>query len=155
MHFHNYIFNIHTSTRQRHQDQYDKSSCKMNKREIINNASGVSKGSRSHGNPNQLELLQITKIRKIPNSLRSDAFFQAENAPQPFSAGSQSRTPLDEITMLPKLPRGPQYRPLDAGCLASASDGPTSTNTNYSICIWTSHHDDIVAQNWHYNIAAW
>jgi len=55
-------------------------------------------------NCKQMDLLRVTKIKKIPNSLPSDVFFKAQNAPKPFSAGALPRTPLGELTMLPQTP---------------------------------------------------
>ena len=46
----------------------------------------------------------IYTITPIPimNSLSSYAFLQAQNAPNPFLAGALPRTPLGELTMLPR-----------------------------------------------------
>jgi len=41
------------------------------------------------------------KNKKMPNLLRPDMFFQAENAPKLFSAGVPPQTSLGESLMLP------------------------------------------------------
>jgi len=40
----------------------------------------------------------------IPNSLSSDAFIRAQNAPNPFSANTPPQTSLGELTTLPRPP---------------------------------------------------
>jgi len=46
------------------------------------------------------EQLDPLGLIPTPNSLFSDAFFRAQNAPNPFSAGAPPRTPLVELTAL-------------------------------------------------------
>jgi len=54
--------------------------------------------------PNKWNFYASIIYKKMSNLLPSDVFFQAENAPKPFSAGALPRTPLGELATLPQTP---------------------------------------------------
>jgi len=54
--------------------------------------------------PNKWNFYVSIIYKKIPNLLPPDVFFQAENAPKPFSAGAPPRTPVGELTTFPQTP---------------------------------------------------